>query len=155
MAQLDLGATLANVKTMLSGLTAWQTICSVATSTEAAERIYLGGAEDSGDLCPCCVIDLADSSAPFEFNRSTAVNVEMRFQLAMPEDQQKNLQTEYIWAWSQCSALLLGIRENSNGTGELMHTGTSLTVKPGPIDPAENDQRNEWAFTLQITVRMI
>jgi hypothetical protein len=155
MAQMDLGAALASVKTMLSGLTAWQTICGVSTSTEAAKRIYLGGAEDDGELCPCCVIDLADSNAPFEFNRSTPLNVEMRFQLAMPEDQQRNLQTQFIWIWSKCSALLLGIREDSNGSGELMHTGTTLVVKPGPIDPDDNDQRNEWAFTLQITVRII
>jgi hypothetical protein len=60
MAALDVAGAIANVKTMLSGLAAWQTICGVTTTGEAAKRIHLGAIEDTGEEspCPCILLDI-------------------------------------------------------------------------------------------------
>lgn len=158
MAALDFGGTLANVKTMLSGVAAWQTICGVSTSALAAERIYLGGlAEDVDDEspCPCAVINIGDQGSPVEWNRSTALAVEIVFQLPMPDEEQQNESDQWIWIWSKHSALVAGIHAAVGGSGQLQHTATTTVVKPGPINPDENQGRNEWTFTLSLTVRVV
>ena len=60
MAALDFAGAVTNVKTMLSGLTAWQTICGVSSSAEAAKRIHLGGCEEEQEesLAPVIILDI-------------------------------------------------------------------------------------------------
>ena len=60
MSALDILGLLDNTRTMLAGLAAWQSVCGVATSAEAAQRIYLGGVEATPeeDTSPLCWLDV-------------------------------------------------------------------------------------------------
>jgi len=50
MAALDVAGAIANTKSMLSNLSAWQTICGVSTAALAAARIYEGGTDEDEEL---------------------------------------------------------------------------------------------------------
>ena len=46
MAVRDLAGCMANVRSMLSGLSQWQAICDVDNAADAAERIHYGGVDE-------------------------------------------------------------------------------------------------------------
>lgn len=158
MAALDFAGAVANVKTMLAGLTAWQSICGVSTSAEAAKRIYLGGEEETEEetLCPMIVLDID----PFNVNwlQSTfrgKLAVEIRCELAIPEEKQASISDQYSWVWEQVSSLLNGINGSVNGAGQLMAESLNMTIKPGAINPDENHGRCEWGFVLMLSLEFI
>lgn len=158
MAALDFAGAVNAVKTMLAGLTAWQSICGVSTSAEAAKRIYLGGEEESEEesLCPMIVLDID----PFAVNwlQSTfrgKLQVEIRCELAVPDENRGTVSEQYSWVWTQVSALLAGINGAVQGAGQLMADSLNMAVKPGAINPDENHGRCEWGFVLMLTLEFI
>lgn len=158
MAALDFAGAVTNVKTMLSGLTAWQTICGVASSAEAAKRIHLGGCEEEEEesLAPVIILDID----PFNTNwlQSTSrgkLPIEIDVQLAVPEANQATISDQYSWVWSQAGSLLAGINGAVNGAGQLMVDSLNMSVKPGAIDPDPNHARCEWGFVLILTLEFI
>lgn len=158
MAALDFAGAVTNVKTMLSGLTAWQSICGVATSAESAKRIYLGGEEETTNetLCPMMVLDID----PFNTNwlQSTfrgKLPIEIRCELAIPTEYQHSVSSQYEWTWTQVSALLAGINGAVNSAGQLMAESLNIAVKPGAINPDENHGRCEWGFVLMLTLEFL
>lgn len=158
MAALDFAGAVTNVKTMLSGLTAWQSICGVSSSAEAAKKIYLGGQEECEEesLCPMIILDID----PFNTNwlQSTSrgkLPVEIRCELAVPEANRATISEQYSWVWSQVGSLLAGINGAVNGAGQLMVDSLNMAIKPGAIDPDENHGRCEWGFVLSLTLEFI
>ena len=126
MAALDVGTALTNLKTMLSGLTAWQTLCGVSSSTEAAKKIHFGATEideedERGSENPCIVLDITSLSTKWKANRlhGTAV-FEMRFYLEMPDAEKATYSTQYIWVWEQFSAMLDAVNGAVGGAGQSM-----------------------------------
>lgn len=159
MAALDILSAIGNVKSMLSALADWQAICGVSTSTDAAKRIHKGGIEETaGDtLCPCCVVDMADQAMVIDCvpRRSSALGIECRFQLAIPATSCKTYAQQYEYTWEKMGLLSAGIAAAVNGAGGLDMTSLQITQRPGPIDPDENDNRVEWAFTLLLNLRIV
>lgn len=157
MAALDFAGAVTNVKTMLSGLTAWQTICGVSSSSEAAKRIHLGGCEEEQEesLVPVIILDID----PFNTNwlQSTfrgKLPVEIDIQLAVPESNQATISDQYAWVWAQAGSILAGI----NGaiiSGTIMADALNMSVKPGAIDPDPNQARCEWGFVLVLTLEFL
>lgn len=155
MAALDVAAAMQNVKTMLSNLTAWQTICDVSSAAAAALRIYEGGIEDDQpeSLTPCIFLDFTSLPTNWLANRFTGrLTVEIRCELAVPKDNQTSYADEFVWVWQQCSALLAGINGAVSGAGGLMADSLEMPTKPGKIDPHENQGRCEWGFIFAISL---
>lgn len=158
MAAMDVAGAIANVKTMLSGLTAWQTICGVSTSAEAAKRIHLGGIEDDGSesLCPLIVLDIDPINTDWmQSTLSGDLVITADFDLSIPESERSSIAAQYIWTWQKFSEVLAGINGAVNGDGGLMLKGLGVPLKPGPIDNDDNLGRCEWRFGLSFTLRFI
>lgn len=161
MAALDVGTALQNLRTMLSGLSAWQTICGVASPTEAAKRIYYGGLELDQDeptssSNPCILLDITSLSTKWKANRlhGTAV-FEMRFYLEMPEAEKATYSDQYIWVWEQFSAMLDAINGAVGGSGKSMIENLDVPLMPGRLDPDQNGGGSEWNFVISMGVNFI
>jgi hypothetical protein len=154
MAALDVGTAMQNVKTMLSNLTAWQTICGAANASEAALRIYEGGIEETDEtLAPVCFLDFTSLPTNWLGNRFQGrLTIEMRFELAVPIDNQTSYADQFVWVWDQVSDLLAGINGAVGGSGGLMADTLEMPTQPGRIDPHENKGRCEWGFILALSV---
>jgi len=156
MARLDVAATLANVRTTLAGIVTWQTLCNVNSSTEAAKRIHFGGVfEEYGDdtSAPLCILQIDPAST--EWNAGTArgrLTVGARFDLSMPAEHHNSYGAQYVWAWEQLSSILAGINSAVGGSGQLMLRSLNVPQEPGPINPDENQGRNEWAFRIDLVI---
>lgn len=158
MAWLDVDTTVQNVKTMLSNLAAWQTICGVGSASEAAEKIITGGmAEDEEEsLAPVIFLDVSDVPVEWLGNKYQGqLTVEIRCELAIPPANQKTFSDEWRYAWQKCSAILAGINGAVGGSGGLMARSLSMPTKPGKIDPNENQGRCEWGFILNMVIDFI
>lgn len=158
MAALDVAGAITNVKTMLSDLAVWQTICGVASSAAAGERIHLGAIEDAGEESPCPFIILDVDPFQSDWMPSTShgsLVIEVRVELAIPEANRLTYSAQYSWVWTQLSSLLAGINGAVNGSGGLMMTNLNMPIAPGPLDPDENNGRIEWAFTLSLVMKFI
>lgn len=158
MAALDVAGAIDNVKTMLSELSAWQAICAVNNSTDAAKRIYEGGVQEDPDktVNPCIVLDIDPFTSEWMPSTSKGVLVvEIRTELVIPEDKRGSYATQYVWVWQQVAALLAGINANINDPGELMVENINLPLKPGPIDPGDNQGRIEWGFIIALQITLI
>lgn len=161
MAALDVGTSLASLRTMLSGLSAWQAICGVATSAEAAKRIHYGAVELDQDeptssSNPCIVLDITSLSTTWKANRlhGTAV-FEMRFYLEMPEAEKATYSDQYIWIWEQFSAMLDAINGAVGGAGQSMIDSLEIPLMPGRLDPDQNGGGSEWNFVISMGVDFI
>jgi hypothetical protein len=159
MARLDIAGTLANAKAMLAGLTSWQAICGVSTSTEAARRIYFGGVFDEyGDdtQAPLCILQIDPLST--EWNAGTSrgrLTIGARFDLAMPAEHHSNYQAQYVWVWQALTDLTSEINSSVGGSGQLMLRSLNVPQDPGPINPDENQGRNEWAFRIDLVIDLL
>lgn len=161
MAALDVGIAFTSLRTMLSGLSAWQTICGVSSSAEALKRIHYGAVELDSELPessenPCIVLDITSLSTKWKANRlhGTAV-FEMRFYLEMPEAEKATYSTQYLWVWQQFSAMLDAINGAVGGAGQSMIQSLDIPLMPGRIDPDNNGGGSEWNFVISMGVDFI
>jgi hypothetical protein len=83
------------------------------------------------------------------------VTIEARYEIAAPETLVNDYQEQYLWTWQQVSALMAGINGAVNGSGGLMLRSMTMPLRPGQIDPAENDGRSEWSFTLGLVIELV
>lgn len=158
MAALDVASALTSIRTMLSGLSAWQTICGVSTAAKAAERIHYGAVDelDESTLSPCIILDVTSLPANWLGNRLQGeVTFEMRFYLEMPDSKKASFGDQYLWAWQQFSAMLDAINGAVGDAGEAMIQSLSVPLMPGRIDPDENGGLSEWNFILSLGLHMI
>jgi hypothetical protein len=161
MAALDVGTSLVSLRTMLSGLSAWQTICGVSTSAEAAKRIHYGAVELDQDeptssSNPCIVLDITSLSTQWLANRLQGTAVfEMRFYLEMPEAEKATYSVQYIWIWQQFSAMLAAINGAVGGAGQSMIDSLDIPLMPGRLDPDVNGGGSEWNFVISMGVDFI
>jgi len=153
VAALDIVGSLTNVKTMLSGLTAWQTLCGGAT--EAAARIYKGGTEEESEtLTPCIFLDFSSLPTNWIGGRLTGrVTYEIRCEFPIPEDDRQTYEDEYIYAWTQLAGILDGINSGVNGAGQLMIDSLEVSTPPARIARESNKGRTEWGFILAMAVK--
>ena len=159
MAALDVAGAMANVKTMLSALTAWQTICGVSSSSEAAKRIHYGGAEESDDdasQVPLITMNITSLPTNWVANhlRGT-LTIELRFEVEPPDEERATFSDQYLWVWQQWSAVMAGINGAINGAGQLMVTAVDVPLMPGQIDPDENKGRDEWMWVVSLSTEFI
>lgn len=155
MAALDVVGSLNNLKTMLSGLTAWQTLCGGAT--EAAARIYKGGTEEESDtLTPCIFLDFSSLPTNWMAGRLTGrLTFEIRCEFPIPVDDRQTYEDEYIYAWTQLSAMLAGINGAVHDAGQLMIDSLEVSTPPARIARETNKGRTEWGFILAMAVKFI
>ena len=161
MAALDAGTALASLRTMLSALPAWQTICGVSTSAEAAKKIHYGAVEVDQDeptsnSNPCIVLDITSLSTTWKATRlhGTAV-FEIRFYLEMPEAEKATYGTQYLWIWQKFSELLDAINTTLSRDGGEMVKTVDVPLMPGRLDPDNNGGGSEWNFVLSLGVDFI
>lgn len=156
MARLDVLGLLTNARTMLAGLSTWQSLCGVSSSTEAAERIYLGGvvAAPEEALAPICWLDIDPANFDWQATARGRVTVEARFEIAVPEDKIADYSQQFSWVWGQVSALLADINGAVNGSGQLMLRNITMPMRPGPIDPDDNEGRTDWMLQLGLVVEV-
>lgn len=161
MAALDIGTALVNLRTMLSGLSAWQTICGTSMASEAARKIHYGAVEldpedPEASENPCIVLDI--TSLPTVWKGNTlhgTATFEIRFYLEMPDAEKATYGTQYIWIWTQFSAMLAAINGAVGGAGQAMISNLDVPLTPGRIDPDNNGGGSEWNFVLSLTVDII
>lgn len=161
MAALDVGTALSSLRTMLSGLSAWQTICGVSTSGEAAKKIHYGAVEleedePASNQNPCIVMDITSLSTTWKANRlhGTAV-FELRFYLEMPDAEKNSYGAQYIWIWQKFSAMLDAINGAVGGAGQSMISTLDIPLMPGRLDPDQNGGGSEWNFVISMGVDFI
>lgn len=154
MAALDVDGAVQAVKTMLSGLTAWQTITGTSTSAAAAQHIHEYGVDETdGSQCPLIILDIDDLPLRWSGGRTAGtLQVQCRMELAIPDANQSSYSAEGRWFWQQLGSLLAGINGGVRGGGELMFEGLDLLLKPGRIDPEQNEGRLEWMTILGVNV---
>jgi hypothetical protein len=161
MASLDVATSLANLRTMLSGLAAWQSICGVATTAEAATRIHYGALEinprnKQSSENPCIILDVSSLPTTWKNNRLTGtVTFEIRFYLTMPSQEKETYGTQYLWAWQKFSAMLDAINGAVGDAGEVMIKSLDVPLLPGRIDPDIEGGESEWNFILSLTADFI
>lgn len=157
MATLNFNGVVANVKTMLKNLSAWQVICNVSTAAEAAERIYEYGVTDTGaSLCPCIILDIDSDQMDWQGGAlQGALPIDVRMELEIPDAERTSYATEAVWFWTKLSALLDGINTSVNDGGELMLERMTLPLRPGLIDPDENQGRREWMTVIRLEITVI
>jgi hypothetical protein len=83
------------------------------------------------------------------------VVIEIWTEFPVPDDQQETYAMQYVWVWTQVSAIIAGINGAVGGSGGLALNDVDMTLKPGPIDKDENDGRCEWAFILNLVIRLV
>lgn len=154
MAALDIDGAVQGVKTMLSNLSAWQTITRTSTAADAAKHIHEGGVDDSErSRTPLIILDVDDFPMDWDAGRTAGfLTIDTRIELEIPGDSRMTYATEWRWFMQQLSAILAGINANVRGSGELMFNGLSWRLKPGRIEPDTNEGRIEWMTILGIEV---
>jgi len=158
MAALDVGTALSNVRTMLSGLSAWQTICGAASAAEALTRIHYGALEDDQEStsAPCIILDVTSLPTNWLANRLQGnLTIEMRFYLEMPEAERATFSDQYIWVWQKFSAMMDGINGAVGDSGEAMIRTLTVPLMPGRIDPDENGGLSDGNFILALGLDFI
>ena len=155
MAALDVVSSLTNLKTMLSAVTAWQTLCG--SSAAAAARIYKGGVEETSDtLSPCMFLDFSSLPTNWIGGRLTGrLTYEIRCEFPIPEENRQSYEDEYIYAWTQLAGILDGINSGVNSAGQLMIDSLEVSTPPARIAREANKGRTEWGFILALSVKFI
>jgi hypothetical protein len=154
MASLDLDGAVQSVKTMLSELTAWQTITGTTSAAEAAKRIHEGGvAESEVSETPLIILEIDDFPMRWDGGRLQApLVVDVRIELEIPHGNRGCYADEWRWFHQQLGSLLAGINGVVRGDGALMLQEVNWRLKPGRIDPDTNDGRLEWMAILGFSV---
>jgi hypothetical protein len=161
MAVLDAGTYLATVRTVLSGLSAWQTLCGVSTAAEAIQHIHFGALDldkdaSPGDENPCMILDVTSLPTEWRGNRlHGTITVEIRVYLSMPESERATYGSQYVWVWSKFSAILDAINGVVGDAGEIMIRSMAVPLFPGRVDPDNNGGEGEWLFVLSLTSDII
>ena len=157
MARLDVATLMTTCKTMLGGLSAWQSLCNTTSATEATKRIYLGGvvANPLESTCPVCWLDLNPAVFDWAGTGRGRLTVEARYEIAVPETMVDDYQQQYLWVWERVADLMADINSNVNGSGGLMLRSFTMPLRPGQIDPADNDGRCEWSFTFGLVIELV
>ena len=157
MARLDVATLMSTCKTMLGSLSAWQSLCNTTSATEATKRVYLGGvpAEPLETTCPVCWLDINPAVFDWAGTGRGRVTVEARYEIAPPEAIRDDYQAQYLWTWQQVADLMAGINSAVNGSGGLMLRSMTVPLRPGQIDPADNDGRSEWSFTFGLVIELV
>lgn len=158
MAALDVDGAMQNVKTMLSSLTAWQSICGVSTTAEAATRIYEGGTEDDlgeSDLAPLIVLTFDPFQTDWMGTSKGQLTVELRTEIPIPEEHRETYADRYRYAWQKFSAIAAGINGAVNGSGQLMLRQFNVVQSPGEFDPKETNGRVEWGWITSVVLDLI
>lgn len=161
MAALDVATAFTNLKTMLSNLTAWQTICGVSTASEAAQKIHYGAVEfdaenPGGELSPNIILDVTSLNTIWKANKLHGTVVfELRFYMQMDEAEKASYSTQYLWIWTKFSAMLAAIDGAVGDAGGTMIQSLTVPLMPGRIDPDDNMGQSEWNFIISIGVDFI
>lgn len=153
MSALDVDGAIQNVKSMLSNLSAWQTITGTSSASHAAEFIHEFGVDEveGESACPLIILDVGELGLQWRGGQLDGeFIVEARLELAIPDEQQQSYATEGRWFWQQLVTLLDGINSNVQGGGELMLQNIDFALKPGRIDPNDNEGRIEWMTILSL-----
>jgi len=157
MAALDVDTTIQNVKTVLSNIAGWQTICGVSTAAEAAERIFEYGVDEFDDtLTPCIILDVEESSLTRTGGKMQGnVFFTVRMELEIPPAQRETYSTQGRWFWQKLQTILAGFDSNQGTTGGLQLASFTMPVKPGRIDPDTNQGRCEWMVMLGLEIYLL
>ena len=158
MAALNIPLAVSNVRSMLANLQAWQDIAEEDNETDAAKRIYKGGKEEDAGctLCPCIILDARPLNTNWLASRARGeLPVEIRMELAIPGDECGTFEKQWVWMWTQTSAMLAGINANVQSGSGLMLRSLNVTVPPGQIDPDDNHGRVEWGTIIEATMDFI
>ena len=153
MAAFDVAGAIANTKTMLAALPAWQTICGVDNATEAAQRIHEGGTEEESEtVCPHIILDVTSLPTNWLGNHFRGrLSIEVRCELAIPEAQQRTYSTQYVWMWEKFGTIMEGINGAVGDASQMMADSLEVPVFPGRVDPNTNGGRVEWGFVLSLS----
>lgn len=156
MAAQDVNTTIVNVKAMLAALTAWQTITGTASAAEATKRIYEYGVEETEySLCPCIVVDIDEQRSSWTAGALRGnLTVNVTIELEIPEFNRNTFSTQAVWYWTQLSSLIAGINGAVNNSGGLMFEEVTMPLKPGRIDPSENQGRVEWMSIIGLVITL-
>lgn len=158
MAIFDIAGAVENVKTMLQSIAAWQTICGVSTAAEAAKRIHFGVVEDDGSetLCPLLILDVEPITTTWNADRLRGkLQVEIRMELAIPEEHQRTPQAAYSWVWARIGEMMAGVSDGVAQSGELMVESFVMRHRPAPIEPDENFGRKEWGVIWDLNLDFV
>ncbi len=157
MASLDVATTLQNIKTAWSNLTTWQGLCGVSSATLAAERIYIGGTDEAEEtIVPATIIMV--ESVPLTvngFKLRGKLTSKIACEFVIPSNNAQSYQDQYVYAWSQWSAVMAELETNANQTGGLMLDGITVDQTPGQKDSLVNKGRQEWGFSVNYTSYLI
>lgn len=158
MAALDILTAVDNVKTMLAGLPAWQSICSVNNATDAGRRIHKGGKEETAEftLCPCITLVVRPLDTNWMASRARGeITVEIRMELAIPDANRETYEKQWLWMHEQTAAMLAGINGAVGSGSQLMLRSLGLPLLPGDIDSDDNQGRCEWSTIMLATMDFI
>ncbi len=156
MAALDVIGAMTNLKSMLSNIAAWQTICGVSSASAAALRIYEGGTEEQSEtLLPCIFLDFSSLPTNWMAGRLTGrLTFEIRCEFPIPEANRQSYSDEYVYAWTQLSAILAGINSGVI-TYAVQIDSLEISTQPARIARESNKGRTEWGFILALSVKFI
>jgi len=155
MASLDVDGAMQNVKSVLAGSTAWQTICKVDNSADAALRIYEGGIEDTSEedsLAPCITLKFDPFQTDWKSTSMGQLVIDIGCEVPIPEENQLTFADRYRYAWQKMSAIMAAINDTP---GSLMIRALAVKIEPGEINPVENNNRIEWGWVIGLTLDFI
>lgn len=157
MANLDVDGAVQNVKTMLSGLSWWQSICKTTDSTTAAQSIVEGGAETLPDESPAplIVLDIDPFNTDWMSTSRGQLTIRIHVELPIPPDNQETYSARYRYAWQQFGSMMAGINGAVNGSGQLMLRGLNVVQEPGEFDPTTTGNRPEWGWIVAVVLDFV
>jgi hypothetical protein len=154
MAALDVYGLLQNVRTMLSESATWQGLAGTGSQSSALSCIHEYGVPDECKYqAPIIILDLDD--LPLNWtggNLAGLVQVLVRIELEIPEAQRGTYANQAKWFWQQLSGILADIDGLVRGSGDLMFQRLSMPLKPGRIDPDDNNGRCDWMTMLAFEI---
>lgn len=157
MASLDVAGALQNIAAAWSNITAWQSICGVATAAEALERIHIGGTNDEDEtIVPATIIIV--ESLPLTINATKLrgkLTARISCWLAIPPERCGTYQDQYLWVCEQWSAIMRGLETNANQAGGLMLNDLTVSQVPGEFERTVNSGRKEWLFSFRKTIELL
>ena len=156
MASLDIATALVNVRSAISELAAWQTMCGVSTAAEAAQRIVYGSNSVECELpidqqFPVIILTFKQFSTEWKGNKlHGSVTFELDFSFLMNESEKGSFSDQFLWIWQQLSLMLAALEGAVGKSGEVMIRSLSIPIEPGRFDPDKNTGTSEWTFVIAI-----